>query len=317
MRHFAMLMTASMPDVMRLTAFVLLILASGCEAKPGAGFFAVAGLAIPGVGGMAPGGDGVPALPEAWRMPTAPQVPLGMMPGVDGAAHADAIPRTIIDGLGLSLDEHLVWAQPLVMVSVAMEGFLGTACSTCDLGMDLGGNAGLAPMKMTWTLCQCALSAVLGLRTQCLKFLLNSSFACLAGIGSITWVCNQFNLHEHGFRLMPMTLTLTMESAAAWWAHPLGMALNRMRNVLRPLVPRMIPAAIESLQARGIAWLRYHDDMKRVRDIAEELAIEEERDAVIRELHRRRAVRDAAANAPAHAAPPAPAAGLQVGQDWA
>ena len=70
-----MLMTASMPDVMRLTAFVLLILASGCEAKPGAGFFAVAGLAIPGVGGMAPGGDGVPDLPAEWRMPTAPQVP--------------------------------------------------------------------------------------------------------------------------------------------------------------------------------------------------------------------------------------------------
>jgi len=108
-----------------------------------------------------------------------------------------------------------------------------------------------------------------------------------------------------------------MESAAAWWAHPLGIALNRMRDVLRPLIPRMVPAVIESLQARGIAWLRYHDGMKRVRDIAEELAIEEERNAVIRELHRRRAVRDAAANAPAHAAPPAPAAGLQVGQDWA
>ena len=72
-----------------------------------------------------------------------------------------------------------------------------------------------------------------------------------------------------------------------------------MRNVLRPLIPRMVPAVIESLQARGIAWLRYHDGMKRVRDIAEELAIEEERNAVIRELHRRRAVRDAAANAPA------------------
>ena len=303
-----------MPDVLRLMAVVLLILASGCEAKP-AGFFAVAGLAVPGLG-MAPGDDGVPNLPDEWQMPVQPQVPLGMLPGVDGAAHADAIPRTIVDGLGLSLDEHLVWAQPLVMVAVAMEGFLGSACSACDLGMDLGGNAGLAPMKMTYTICQCALSAVLGLRTQCLKFLLNSSFACLAGIGSITWVCNQFNLHEHGFRLMPMTLTLTMESAAAWWAHPLGIALNRMRTVLRPLVPRMIPAVIESLQARGIAWLRYHDGMKRVRDIAEELAIEEERNAVTRELHRRRAAR-AAANAPAHAALPAPAAGLQVGQDWA
>ena len=119
-----------MPDVMRLTAFVLLILASGCEAKPGAGFFAVAGLAIPGVGGMAPGGDGVPALPTEWHMPRMPDVPLGMMPGGDGVAPADVIPRTIFDGLGLSIDEHLVWAQPLLLASIAFEGLLGSSCSS-------------------------------------------------------------------------------------------------------------------------------------------------------------------------------------------
>ena len=304
-----MLSTASVPDVMRLTAFVLLILASGCEAKPGAGFFAVAGLAIPGVGGMAPGGDGVPALPAEWRMPTAPNVPLGMMPGGDGVAPSDAIPRTIFDGLGLSIDEHLVWAQPLLLVSIAFEGLLGSSCSSCDLGMDMGGaQPGLDPMKMTWTLCQCTLSAVVGLRTQALKFLLSSSFACLAGIGSITWVCNQFNLHEHGYRLMPMTLTLTMESAERWWQHPLGIALNRMRGVIRGIKPRFTAALVESLQVKGLEWVRYYDGMKRVKDVCEELALEEERNAIMRELNRRRALANAAANAPA------PAVAQQV--DW-
>ena len=295
-----MIATASMPDVMRLTAFVLLILASGCDAKP-AGFFAVAGLAVPGMG-MAPGGDGIPALPAEWRMPRMPDVQLGMIQNGDGGAHVDAIPRTIFDGLGLSIGEHLTWAQPLLMVSIAFEGLLGTSCSSCNLGMDMGSTQpGLDPMKMSWTICQCTLSAVMGLRTQALKFMLSGSFACLAGIGSITWVCNQFNLHEHGWRLMPMTVTLTMESAERWWQHPLGIALNRMRGVIRGLKPRFTAALVESLQVKGLEWVRYYDGMKRVKDVCEELALEEERNAIMRELNRRRAAANAAANAAAPA----------------
>ena len=298
-----MLATTSMPDVMRLTAFVLLILASGCESKP-AGFFAMAGLAVPGMG-MAPGDDGAfPAMPAEWRMPRMPDVQLGMMPNGngDGGAHVDVIPRTIFDGLGLSIGEHLTWAQPLLMVSIAFEGLLGTSCSSCNLGMDMGSQQpGLDPMKMSWTICQCTLSAVIGLRTQCLKFMLSGSFACLAGIGSITWVCNQFNLNEHGYRLMPMTVTLTMESAERWWQHPLGIALNRMRGVIRGLKPQFTAALVESLQAKGLDWLRYYDGMKRVKDVCDELALEEERSAIMREWNRRRAAAHAAANADAPA----------------
>ena len=106
---------------------------------------------------------------------------------------------------------------------------------------------------------------------------------------------------------MPMTLTLTLESAERWWAHPLGIALNRMRNVIRPLVPRMTPAMIASLQTRGMDWVRYHDGMTRVKAVCEDLALEEERTAIMRELNRRREAREAAANAAANApAPPGP-----------
>ena len=104
------------------------------EAKPGGGFFAVAGLAIPGVRGMAPG---VPDLPAEWTMPTAPTVPLGMVP-VEGGVPADVIPRTVFDGLGLSCDEHLTWAQPLLLIAIAMEGLLGSSCSSyrrCSWGV--------------------------------------------------------------------------------------------------------------------------------------------------------------------------------------
>ena len=319
-----MLSTASVPDVMRLTAFVLLILASGCESKP-AGFFAVAGLAVPGLG-MNPAGDGIPALPAEWRMPRMPDVQLGMMQNGngDGAAHVDVIPRTIFDGLGLSIGEHLTWAQPLLMVSIAFEGILGTSCSACNLGMDMGSTQpGLDPMKMSWTICQCTLSAVMGLRTQALKFMLSGSFACLAGIGSITWVCNQFNLHEHGYRLMPMNVTLTMESAERWWQHPLGIALNRMRGVIRGLKPRFTVALVESLQKKGLDWVRYYEGMKRVKDVCEELALEEERNAIMRELNRRRAAVDQAwalanapAPAPANADAPAPAPAAAQHVDW-
>ena len=310
-----MLSTASVPDVMRLTAFVLLILASGCESKP-AGFFAVAGLAVPGMG-MAPAGDGIPALPAEWRMPRMPDVQLGMMQtgNGDGAAHVDVIPRSIFDNLELSIGDHLTWAQPLLMVAIAFENLLGNSCSACNLGMDMGSTQpGLDPMKMSWTICQCTLSAVMGLRTQALKFMLSGSFACLAGVGSITWVCNQFNLHEHGYRLMPMNVTLTMESAERWWQHPLGIALNRMRGVIRGLKPRFTAALVESLQKKGLDWVRYYEGMKRVKDVCEELALEEERNAIMRELNRRRAAVDQAwalANAPAAAAAPAPAVAQQ------
>ena len=110
---------------------------------------------------------------------------------------------------------------------------------------------------------------------------------------------------------MPMTLTMTIESAAAWWAHPVGVALTRIRNCLRPVAERVNAEFIALAQQRGLDWMKYHDSMKRLKDIAGELAEEEERAAVLRELRRRRAARAAAAavaNDPAPADAPAPAA---------